>query len=418
MPRPPQRLARPAVLPRSLYWREPNAKRWRTPLRRERARWRSRRCPARPPSRSRFSIAREAFSRWWANEARAAVDPWRHRRSRRARTRRDRSLWRCFTSNDFACRPDRAAGAAARSNPHRRLWRPRRPQRVPHRTWHRPGDRRDTSFCGADFGRCAARLRTGRSTPVDDRAASLAPPSARPLDRGGQHESGGGACRSGGAAPLAHGRRRRARVLQRCAGGAVSGPPRRSTAPATAIARLRSGSGARALWARGGAPSFRALCHRCPRLQGERRRRHRGKDHRGARARPTGDHRSPAASRAGRSGRNGGGGSPMACSSSAVRSSKEGVMNPRPNLVFVFAALAVFAAIGSSAPYAQINPFSQYYDNVARAARQNDIATVRSLMADNSNNPNQADENGRTALHYGAMNGNLTIIAIMVKAKA
>jgi len=94
-------------------------------------------------------------------------------------------------------------------------------------------------------------------------------------------------------------------------------------------------------------------------------------------------------------------------------------MNPRPNLAFAFAVFAAFAiAAGYSALHAQINPFSQYYDNVARAARQNDTARVRSLMADNSNNPNQADEDSRTALHYGAMNGNLPIIAIMIKAKA
>jgi ankyrin repeat protein len=94
----------------------------------------------------------------------------------------------------------------------------------------------------------------------------------------------------------------------------------------------------------------------------------------------------------------------------------EGIMRFRPIVVFELALIA--SVIASTALRAQINPFSDYYDNVARAARQNDTAQVRSLAADSGNNPNQVDDQSRTALHYGAMNGNLTIIAIMVKAKA
>ena len=48
---------------------------------------------------------------------------------------------------------------------------------------------------------------------------------------------------------------------------------------------------------------------------------------------------------------------------------------------------------------------------------QNDAAQVRSLVA-NDGNPNQTDEEPRTGLHYAAMNGNLTIIAILIKASA
>jgi uncharacterized protein len=82
-------------------------------------------------------------------------------------------------------------------------------------------------------------------------------------------------------------------------------------------------------------------------------------------------------------------------------------------------ALAAFLTVAASpVANAQINPFSDYYDNVARAARQNDAAQVRELVA-NDSNPNQTDDQElHTALHYAAMNGNLTIIAILIKAKA
>ena len=85
------------------------------------------------------------------------------------------------------------------------------------------------------------------------------------------------------------------------------------------------------------------------------------------------------------------------------------------------AALALGAALGivvtGSTPHAEMNIFGGYWENVARAAHQNDAALVRSLIA-NDGNPNQTDEEGRTALHYGALNGNLTIIAILIKASA
>jgi len=83
-------------------------------------------------------------------------------------------------------------------------------------------------------------------------------------------------------------------------------------------------------------------------------------------------------------------------------------------------ALAILGAVvDGPLVYAQlqINPFGGYWENVARAARQNDAAQVRELVV-NDGNPNQADEDGRTGLHYAAMNGNLTIIAILIKASA
>jgi ankyrin repeat protein len=90
-------------------------------------------------------------------------------------------------------------------------------------------------------------------------------------------------------------------------------------------------------------------------------------------------------------------------------------MNARLTALVALAALG--AVIGASDSGAQINLFGSYWENVARAARQNDAAQVRGLLA-NDGNPNQTDQDSRTAMHYAAMNGNLTIIAILIKAKA
>src|SRR5437879_4459818 len=88
------------------------------------------------------------------------------------------------------------------------------------------------------------------------------------------------------------------------------------------------------------------------------------------------------------------------------------------NRLTVFVALAVLGVVfNSSVTYAQINPFGSYWANMARAAQSNDAALVRSLIA-NDGNPNQADGDSRTGLHYAAVNGNLTIIAILIKASA
>lgn len=90
-------------------------------------------------------------------------------------------------------------------------------------------------------------------------------------------------------------------------------------------------------------------------------------------------------------------------------------MKSRPPVIV---ALAVMAAVaGSPAARAQISLFGNYWENVARAAQQNDAAQVTSLVANNGN-PNQTDQESRTGLHYAAMNGNLSIIAILYKAGA
>lgn len=61
--------------------------------------------------------------------------------------------------------------------------------------------------------------------------------------------------------------------------------------------------------------------------------------------------------------------------------------------------------------------FSGYYNNVARAAAQNDAARTQLLIADGAS-ANDVDERGRTGLHFAAMNGNLQIMAILIKAGA
>lgn len=86
-------------------------------------------------------------------------------------------------------------------------------------------------------------------------------------------------------------------------------------------------------------------------------------------------------------------------------------------LTTFIALIAIGVVIGSSSSRADINLFGDYWDNLARAAAQNDAARVRSILA-GGGNPNQADEQFHTALHYAAMNGNLTIVAILIKASA
>lgn len=82
----------------------------------------------------------------------------------------------------------------------------------------------------------------------------------------------------------------------------------------------------------------------------------------------------------------------------------------------VLAALAV-AATGAWADLSNaLNPFSNYFNNVARAAERNDVAAVRSLLS-SGNNPNQVEEDSqRTGLQWAAINGNLQILAILIKA--
>ena len=66
---------------------------------------------------------------------------------------------------------------------------------------------------------------------------------------------------------------------------------------------------------------------------------------------------------------------------------------------------------------ADISLFGSYWDNIARAAASNDAGKVRQLIGSGSNPNNDVDDNGRTGLHIAAINGNLQIAAILIKAK-
>ena len=86
----------------------------------------------------------------------------------------------------------------------------------------------------------------------------------------------------------------------------------------------------------------------------------------------------------------------------------------------IFALLGIVGVALLLAPgdaRAQFNLFDSYYDNVARAAAQNDAGKVRRLVGSGSS-PNQTDDQTRTGLHVAAINGNLQIAAILIKAGA
>lgn len=93
-------------------------------------------------------------------------------------------------------------------------------------------------------------------------------------------------------------------------------------------------------------------------------------------------------------------------------------MSMRRAAIFGLAAVALVVCGSASRAQLNLNPFSAYYDNVARAAAQNDAEKVRELVGGGSGNPNQVDDQARTAMHYAALNGNLQIIAILIKADA
>jgi uncharacterized protein len=93
-------------------------------------------------------------------------------------------------------------------------------------------------------------------------------------------------------------------------------------------------------------------------------------------------------------------------------------MKMRRTAIFGLAAAALVVCGSASRAQLNLNPFSAFYDNVARAAAQNDAEQVRQLVGGGTGNPNQTDDQQRTAMHYAALNGNLQIIAILIKADA
>jgi len=86
-----------------------------------------------------------------------------------------------------------------------------------------------------------------------------------------------------------------------------------------------------------------------------------------------------------------------------------------PALLF-WGAVVVF--LGSAAgARADLSLFSPYFDNVARAVAHSDAAQVLQMVG-NGGNPNDVDDNGRTGLQLAAINGNLQIAAILIRARA
>jgi len=79
------------------------------------------------------------------------------------------------------------------------------------------------------------------------------------------------------------------------------------------------------------------------------------------------------------------------------------------------AALALLLSAASAR--ADIGLFPSSDDNVAKAAGHNDASQVRQLLG-NGVSPNQIDDSGRTGLQIAAINGNLQIAAILLKAEA
>ena len=90
-------------------------------------------------------------------------------------------------------------------------------------------------------------------------------------------------------------------------------------------------------------------------------------------------------------------------------------MTARPGLVLGTVLLSLL--LTAAPARADWNPFGSYWDNPARAAAQNDAVMVRQIVG-TGGNPNDIDESGHTGLHIAAMNGNLQIAAILIKAGA
>jgi len=66
---------------------------------------------------------------------------------------------------------------------------------------------------------------------------------------------------------------------------------------------------------------------------------------------------------------------------------------------------------------AAIALFGSYWDNVARMTAHNDAAKVQQLVG-NGADPNEVDDDGRTGLQIAAINDNVQIAAILIRASA
>ena len=90
-------------------------------------------------------------------------------------------------------------------------------------------------------------------------------------------------------------------------------------------------------------------------------------------------------------------------------------MNLRLTCLLGAAALLLLPAPSARADIAL---FSKYHENVARAAALNDVPAVRQLLEQGHNPNNDVDDSGHTAMQIAAINGNIQIVAILIKAKA
>ncbi len=90
----------------------------------------------------------------------------------------------------------------------------------------------------------------------------------------------------------------------------------------------------------------------------------------------------------------------------------------KTRMMALAALVAGSLCLAASVAEADLSLFGAYYENPARAAAANDAEGVRKLVGGGEGNPNQTDDQSRTAMQYAATNGNLQIIAILIKAQA
>jgi ankyrin repeat protein len=86
-------------------------------------------------------------------------------------------------------------------------------------------------------------------------------------------------------------------------------------------------------------------------------------------------------------------------------------------LGWLVGAALIVLLVASGGARADMNLFSSYWGNVARASAANDAFKVRELVG-SGGSPNDVDEEGRSGLQIAATNGNLQIAAILIKAQA
>jgi ankyrin repeat protein len=81
------------------------------------------------------------------------------------------------------------------------------------------------------------------------------------------------------------------------------------------------------------------------------------------------------------------------------------------------AVLTLVAVAPVSRAEFNLNPFNAVSTNISRLAAANDAGKVQTQITEGGN-PNQVDDDNRAGLHHAAINGNLQIAAILIKAAA